>query len=69
MLRASQPSKSRNRKTVPNVTYAPAQSDAYLLAAIIQCEAWGEPYDGKLAVGSVIMNRVRAPIFRIRFPV
>ena len=33
------------------------------LAAIIQCEAWGESYDGKLAVGSVIMNRVRSSYF------
>ena len=38
--------------------YTPAEGEAYLLAAIIQCEAWGEPYEGKLAVGSVVMNRV-----------
>ena len=47
--------KKQEQENRSNVTYAPAQSDAYLLAAIIQCEAWGEPYDGKLAVGSVIM--------------
>ena len=55
--------KKQEQENRSNVTYAPAQSDAYLLAAIIQCEAWGEPYDGKLAVGSVIMNRVRSSLF------
>lgn len=34
-----------------------------LLAAIIQCEADGEPYEGKLAVGSVVMNRVHSSSF------
>ena len=43
--------------------YQPAEGEAYLLAAIIQCEAWGEPYEGKLAVGSVVMNRVAHPKF------
>ena len=35
--------KKQEQENRSNVTYAPAQSDAYLLAAIIQCEAWGEP--------------------------
>lgn len=43
--------------------YQPAEGEVYLLAAIIQCEAWGEPYEGKLAVGSVVMNRVAHPKF------
>lgn len=30
-----------------------------LLAAIIQCEAGGESHEGKVAVGAVIMNRMR----------
>lgn len=37
--------------------------DLELLAAIIQCEADGEPYEGKLAVGSVVMNRVASSSF------
>lgn len=37
--------------------------DLELLAAIIQCEAEGEPYEGKLAVGSVVMNRVHSSSF------
>lgn len=38
-------------------------SDRSLLAAIIFCEAGGEPYQGKVAVGAVIMNRVRSRSF------
>lgn len=38
-------------------------SDIALLAALIQCEADGESYEGKLAVGSVVMNRVRSSYF------
>lgn len=34
--------------------------DTRLLAALIQCEAGGESYDGMLAVGAVVMNRVRS---------
>ncbi len=35
-----------------------AEGDRYLLANLIYCEAGGEPYDGKVAVGSVVINRV-----------
>ena len=34
--------------------------DLRLLAALIHCEAGGESYNGKLAVGAVVMNRVRS---------
>lgn len=34
--------------------------DVTLLAALIQCEAGRESYEGKLAVGAVVMNRVRS---------
>ena len=34
--------------------------DTRLLAALIQCEAGGETSNGKLAVGAVVMNRVRS---------
>ncbi|MCR5467724.1 MAG: cell wall hydrolase [Lachnospiraceae bacterium] len=33
-------------------------SDQAMLAAIIYCEAGGESYEGQVAVGSVVMNRV-----------
>ena len=35
-------------------------SDVQLLAALIQCEAGSQPYEGQLAVGAVVMNRVRS---------
>jgi len=31
-----------------------------LLAALIQCEAGNQPYDGRVAVGAVVMNRVKS---------
>lgn len=34
------------------------EGDRYLLASIIYCEAGGEPYEGQVAVGSVVINRV-----------
>ena len=46
-----------------NIDYTPAEGEAYLLAAIIQCEAEGEPYNGKIAVGNVVMNRVKSTRF------
>lgn len=33
------------------------------LAAIIQCEAGGESYEGQLAVGAVVMNRVKSAAY------
>ena len=40
-----------------------SDSELALLAAIIQCEAGGESHTGKVAVGAVIMNRVRSSQF------
>lgn len=40
-----------------------SQSDLDLMAAIIECEAGGEPYEGKIGVGAVVMNRVRSSQF------
>ena len=34
-----------------------------MMAAIIYVEAGIEPYEGKVAVGSVVMNRVESPYF------
>ncbi len=39
------------------------EGDVYLLAKAIYAEARGEPYIGKVAVGAVILNRVRHPSF------
>lgn len=35
-----------------------AEGDRKLLANLIYCEAGGEPYEGQVAVGSVVINRV-----------
>ena len=37
--------------------------DLYILAAAIHAEARGEPYEGQVAVGAVILNRVESPQF------
>ncbi len=39
---------------------ATEMSDEILLAALIQCESGNQPYEGQLAVGAVVMNRVRS---------
>lgn len=38
-------------------------SDIELMAAIIFCEAGNQPYEGKVAVGAVIMNRIASGRF------
>lgn len=47
---------TKNQGAVPT-----SVSDVTLLAALIQAEAGGQPYEGKVAVGAVVMNRVRSP--------
>ncbi len=44
--------------TAPASTVSASSYDACLLAAIIDWEAGSEPYEGKLAVGYVVLNRV-----------
>ena len=46
--------------TVQNTPVAATVDDVTLLAALIQCEAGNEPYEGQVAVGAVVMNRVRS---------
>lgn len=40
-----------------------SSSDLYLLARTIYAEGRGEPYTGQVAIGAVVMNRVRSPQF------
>lgn len=40
-----------------------SSADVYLLAKIIHAEARGESYTGKVAVGAVVLNRVKSPNF------
>lgn len=37
--------------------------DEILLAALIQCEAGNQPYEGQIGVGAVVMNRVKSPAY------
>lgn len=41
-----------------------SDEEKYLLACIIEWEAGWEPYEGKLAVANVVLNRVRSPRFK-----
>ncbi len=43
--------------------YAASASDVVLLGALIQCEAGNQPYEGQVAVGAVVMNRLRSPAY------
>lgn len=36
-------------------------NEVTLLAALIQAEGGGQPYDGQVAIGAVVMNRVKSP--------
>lgn len=42
---------------------ARSSTDLQILSAIIECEACIEPYEGKIAVGSVIQNRINSDKF------
>lgn len=47
-------------QTVQKESVAASVDEVTLLAALIQCEAGNEIYEGQLAVGAVVMNRVRS---------
>ena len=54
------------REAKRHVNYGEYTTDAdttLLLAALIQCEAGGESYEGQVAVGAVVMNRVRSAAY------
>lgn len=48
-------------RNISDVTFA--ESDLHLLANLIYCEAGGEPYEGKLAVGAVVINRMLSSVY------
>ncbi|WP_026884132.1 cell wall hydrolase [Clostridium akagii] len=52
---------SQNTTTKTTQTYT--QSDVDLLARLIHSESQGEPYNAQVAVGAVIMNRLKSPLF------
>lgn len=55
----SQP--TQTTQTTQTTNYS--SNDLYLLAGLIQTEAGGEPYEGMVAVGEVVMNRVHSSSF------
>ena len=54
-----------NDKNMQNISYASSSSnsDIQLMARAINGEARGEPYEGQVAVGAVILNRVKSSQF------
>lgn len=60
-IRLSQQAANGVWRDISEVSFA--EGDLKLLANLIYCEAGGEPYDGKLAVGAVVINRVRSAKF------
>ena len=49
---------SKTVETVVGSSYDANTDDAYLLACLVHAEAGSEPYEGKLAVANVVLNRV-----------
>lgn len=60
---SSSSSQSSGAATTQRAAVSASVDDVTLLAAIIQCEAGGCSYEGKLAVGAVVMNRVKSGSF------
>lgn len=60
-LRLSQLANSSAKRDISQVVFE--EGDRYLLANLIYCEAGGEPYEGQVAVGAVVMNRVLSSRF------
>lgn len=59
----------KNEESSTSTTEEATGSDmANLLARLINAEARGEPYEGQVAVGAVILNRVKSPKFPSTIP-
>ena len=54
---------TKDAKTLEEIKSERIASDRKLMAAIIFCEAGNQPYQGKVAVGAVIMNRIKSGRF------
>lgn len=52
-----------NKQSSTSTTTPSGDDMVKLLARLINGEARGEPYEGQVAVGAVIMNRVKSPKF------
>ena len=57
------PALSPGRPAAPYAVARVSESERRLLASLIWLEARGEPFEGQVAVGAVVLNRVRHPAF------
>lgn len=57
---AKKAAKQKKAAVSQNASVAASVDDVTLLGALIQCEAGSECYEGQVAVGAVVMNRVRS---------
>ncbi len=55
--------KKQEEEVLPPPIISDSEEEVAMLGALIECEAGGESYEGKLAVGSVVMNRIRSSYF------
>ncbi len=60
-IRLSQKARKSSWRDISQVSFA--DGDRYLLASLIYCEAGNQPYQGQLAVGAVVINRVLSSVF------
>lgn len=60
-IRMTQLAAQSSWRDISEVSFA--EDDRYLLANLIYCEAGAEPYEGKVAVGAVVMNRVLSSVY------
>ena len=54
---------TKDAQTMEEINAQQKEADVRLLAALIFCEAGNQPYDGKVAVGAVVMNRIASGRF------
>ena len=60
-IRLSRLAAQSSWRDISEVTFA--EGDRFLLANLIYCEAGSEPYEGQLAVGAVVINRVLSSVY------
>lgn len=53
--------KNSKWRNISEVTFT--EEDRYLLANLIYCEAGNQPYEGQVAVGAVVINRVLSSVY------
>nr|WP_276209710.1 cell wall hydrolase [Bacillus mesophilus] len=62
-MKANNPSTVKVQETNQSTNLSISEEDFDLLARIVRAEAQTEPFEGKVAVASVVLNRVESPLF------